>query len=53
MIKTCYRGMIKDDEPGYFSYFCLSGFHFQLLLDLGLFGVFTSFHQSLEILCSI
>ena len=50
MIKTCYRGMIKDDEPGYF---CLSGFPSQPLSDLEHFGDSTSFHQYLVIHCTI
>lgn len=40
MIKTCYRGMIKDDEPGYFFLFLLIWFSFSAFVGFGTFWGF-------------
>lgn len=37
MIKTCYRGMSKDDEPGYFFLFMLIWFSFSIFVGFGTF----------------
>ena len=43
MIKTCYRGMIKDDEPGYFVLFLLIWFSFSAFVGFGAFWGFYFF----------
>ncbi|UGO49493.1 hypothetical protein MERCI_18 [Klebsiella phage vB_KaeM_Merci] len=47
MIKTCYRGMIKCDEPGYFFLFLLIWFSLSAFVGFGTFWGSTSFLQYL------
>lgn len=43
MIKTCYRGMIKCDEPGYFFLFLLIWFSLSAFVGFGTFWGFYFF----------